>query len=237
MHAVALAKAWSAHLFTASGVVCVFLAATSIFDHDYRQAFFWMAAQVLIDAVDGTFARRARVKEVLPWFNGAKMDDIIDYGSYVFVPALFVWRALLVPDALMWPVVIAMLVSSLYGFNREDAKTEDHFFTGFPSYWNIAVLYMYLGQWRPEVNAAILLAFVALVFVPFKYVYPSRMPVLALPTNLLAAAWAVLLLWLLWTAPAHSQTLFQLSWFYPAYYLGLSVWLTVGSKRTKYAGT
>jgi phosphatidylcholine synthase len=73
--------AWSAHLFTASGVICVFFAATSIFEHNYRAAFYWLAAQVAIDAVDGVIARRARVREVLPWFNGAKMDDIIDYGG------------------------------------------------------------------------------------------------------------------------------------------------------------
>jgi phosphatidylcholine synthase len=225
LHAAAWAKAWLVHLFTASGIVCAFLAATSIFEHDYRAAFFWLGAQVFIDAVDGVLARRARVKDVLPWFDGAKLDDIIDYVSYVFVPALFVWRALIVPDAWIWPVVIAMLLSSAYGFNRADAKTEDHFFTGFPSYWNFVVFYLFLGQWPPAVNAAILIGLAVLVFVPIRFVYPSRMTVLRGPTNALGAVWAVLLLWMLWRYPDVPRMVFLLSWVYPAYYVILSLLL------------
>jgi phosphatidylcholine synthase len=219
--------AWSAHLFTASGVICVFFAATSIFEHNYRAAFYWLAAQVAIDAVDGVIARRARVREVLPWFNGAKMDDIIDYGSYVFVPALFVWRALLVPDAWLMPVVASMLLSSLYGFNTDKTKTDDHYFTGFPSYWNIAVLYIYLGAWRPELNAVVLLALAVLVFVPIKWIYPSRMTTLAVPTNVLGATWAVLMLVMLWRYPDVPPILLWASWVFPVYYAGLSIALNL----------
>jgi phosphatidylcholine synthase len=229
-----LISAWLAHLFTASGVLCVFFATTSIFEHDYRAAFYWMAAQVAIDAVDGVLARRARVKEVLPWFNGAKMDDIIDYGSYVFVPALFVWRALLVPDAWLLPVVAAMLLSSLYGFNTDKAKTDDHYFTGFPSYWNIVVLYMYLGGWQPEVNAAVLLALAVLVFVPLKWIYPSRMTRMAVPTNVLGVVWAGLMLVMLWRYPAVPPTLFMASWIFPVYYAGLS--LALNCRRGRLSG-
>ena len=75
-------------------------------------------------------------------------------------------------------VPFAMLLSSLYGFNREDAKTADHFFTGFPSYWNIVVFYLYLAAWPPALNAALLLVLALLVFVPIRYVYPSRTPAL-----------------------------------------------------------
>jgi phosphatidylcholine synthase len=219
--------AWLVHLFTASGIVCAFMAAASIFEHDYRAGFFWLAAQVVIDAVDGVMARRARVKEVLPWFDGAKLDDIVDYVSYVFVPALFIWRALVVPDAWMWPVVIAMLLSSAYGFSRTDAKTEDHFFTGFPSYWNLVAMYIFIAQWPPPVNAAILLTLAALVFVPFKWVYPSRTPVLAVLTNVLGAVWALLMLRMLWQHPDIPPMLFWSSWVFPAYYVGLSsvLWL------------
>src|SRR5215204_570011 len=113
--------AWLAHLYTASGAVLAFLAARDVIDHDYRRAFFWLGLQIAVDATDGLFARAARVSERLPWFNGAKLDDIVDYLTYVFVPALFVWRALIVPDAWTVPVASAMLLASLYGFNRADA--------------------------------------------------------------------------------------------------------------------
>src|SRR5688572_6621893 len=131
--------AWLAHLFTASGAVLAFLAARAVVDHDYRTAFFWLGVQIFVDAIDGLLARGLRVHERLPAFNGAKLDDIVDYLAYVFVPALFVWRAVLVPDSWTLWVAGAMLISSAYGFNRADAKTADHFFTGFPSYWNIVV--------------------------------------------------------------------------------------------------
>src|SRR6188474_876171 len=166
--------AWLAHLYTASGAVFAFLAARAVINFDYPAAFFWLGVQVVVDATDGMLARYARVSERVPWFNGAKLDDIIDYLTYVFVPVLVVWRALLVPDA--WTVVVtaAMLLSSAFGFNRDDAKTDDHFFTGFPSYWNIVVFYLLVLRLSSTVNAAILLGLGVLVFVPIRYVYPSR---------------------------------------------------------------
>ena len=191
---------------------------------NYRKAFLWLAAQVVVDATDGAFARSAKVSERLPWFNGAKLDDIIDYLCYVFIPALTVWRALLVPDALAIPVAAAMLLSSAYGFNREDAKTPDHFFTGFPSYWNIVVAYMLLGGWGERMNAVILLVLAALVFVPIRYVYPSRMPVLRMSTNVLASLWGLALVVMLWGYPDVSPALFWGSLAFPAYYLALSLW-------------
>ena len=216
--------AWLAHLYTASGAVLAFLAATEVFLGNYRKAFLWLAAQVVVDATDGAFARSAKVSERLPWFNGAKLDDIIDYLCYVFIPALIVWRALLVPDALAIPVAAAMLLSSAYGFNREDAKTADHFFTGFPSYWNIVVAYMLLGGAGEMVNAVILLVLAALVFVPIRYVYPSRMPVLRMSTNVLASLWGLALVAMLWWYPDVSPALFWGSFAFPAYYLALSLW-------------
>src|SRR5688500_20196391 len=91
--------AWLAHIYTASGAVLAFLAARAVVDHDYRTAFFWLGVQIFVDATDGLLARALRVHGRLPGFNGAKLDDIVDCLAYVFVPALFVWRALLVPDS------------------------------------------------------------------------------------------------------------------------------------------
>ena len=202
-----------------------FLAAAAAIDDDYRTAFLWLAAQIVVDATDGLLARRARVADRLPWFNGAKLDDIVDYLSYVFVPALIVWRGLFVPDAWLYPVVAAMLISSAYGFNRDDAKTQDHFFTGFPSYWNLVVLYMLLGGWPQAVNAAILLVLAVLVFVPIRYVYPSRTTFWRTQTNVLGVAWGVAMATMLWRYPAPSRWLLALSLLFPAYYVMLSLML------------
>src|SRR5687768_15047587 len=219
--------AWLAHVYTASGVVLAFLAARAVIDHDYRTAFFWLALQIGVDATDGVLARALRVKERTPTFDGAKLDDIVDYLTYVFVPALLVWRAILVPDRWTPWVVSAMLLSSAYGFNRTDAKTPDHFFTGFPSYWNIVVFYLLIAQLPPTVNALILLTLAVLVFVPIRYLYPSRTPVLMWPTNVLGAIWGVLMLVMLWQYPAISRPVFIASLVFPMYYAAVSLMLTI----------
>ena len=143
----------------------------------------------------------------------------------MFVPALFVWRGAVVPNAWTLPVVAAILLSSAYGFNRTDAKTADHFFTGFPSYWNVVTFYVLLARWPPAANAAILLVFAALVFVPIRYIYPSRTPLWQVPTNVASVVWAGLLLTMLWNYPIVSRPLFYVSLAFPAYYFLLSFWL------------
>ncbi len=221
--------AWLVHLYTASGAVLAFLATLAIIEHDYRTAFFWLSLQIAVDATDGVLARAANVAGRLPWFSGAKLDDIVDYLTYVFVPALFVWRSLIVPDAWAMPIASAMLLSSLYGFNRADAKTADHFFTGFPSYWNIVVFYLLLAGWPAQVNAAILVALAVMVFVPIRYLYPTRTPMFRVPTIALGIVWGVVMLVMLWQYPAVSRPLFWISLAYPVYYVVLSI--AVSRKR------
>lgn len=219
--------AWLVHAYTASGIVLALLAARAVVDYDFRAAFFWLGLQILIDATDGVLARRARVSEVLPWFDGDRLDALVDYLTYVFVPALCVWRALLVPAGWTLPVTSAMLLSSAYGFSRRDAKTTDHFFLGFPSYWNIVTFYLLVTVWPTWVDAAVLLLLSVLVFVPVRYVYPSRTPVLMATTNVLGAAWAVLMVVLLWQYPDVSSLVLIASFVFPVYYVALSLTLTV----------
>jgi phosphatidylcholine synthase len=218
-------SAWFVHIYTASGIVLAFLAARAFIEFDYRAGFFWLGIQVIVDATDGLLARRLRVRERIPWFDGGKLDDVVDYMTYVFVPALFVWRGALVPNAWVLPVVAALLLSSAYGFNRADAKTADHRFTGFPSYWNLVTFYLLIAGWPSAANAIILLAFAGLVFVPVRYVYPSRTVEWRVVTNVAGAVWGGLLLLMLWQYPAVPPALFWISLAYPAYYFLLSFWL------------
>jgi phosphatidylcholine synthase len=193
---------------------------------DARAALLWLAAATFIDATDGALARLADVGRTAPLIDGARLDDIVDYVTYVVVPGLIVWRLdLLPPSAGPW-VVAATLVASALGFARRDAKTDDHYFTGFPSYWNIVAVY--LAAWRlpPWVAAAILLTLAVLVFVPIRYVYPSRTVVLRPLTLALGAIWAVLFLAVIWLLPAPPRWLVWASLVFPAYYVALSLWLT-----------
>jgi phosphatidylcholine synthase len=160
---------------------------------------------------------------VLPAVDGARIDDIVDYITFVFLPllllvasgGLYLWT--------VFPVALLVLVSSMFGFVAPDAKTSDHFFTGFPSYWNIVVLYLMVFATPPGVNAAVLLVLSALVFVRVGYVYPSRTPVLRRLTLFLGAAWAVAVAAIIamWPSPPRSLAIASLA--FPVYYVVLSV--------------
>lgn len=222
---------WIAHLYTATGAVLALLATAMTFAHNFRAAFIFLIVATLVDATDGALARAVRVKERLPYFDGALMDNLIDYLNYVFVPALIVFQAQLVPSP--FPVCSAMVVSSLYGFSHSGAKTQvgdNHFFTGFPSYWNIAVAYLYMLGLPGAVNAAIIVFLALLVFVPIRYLYPSRMVTLRVPTVALGTMWGVLFSWMVWRLPAVDGPWTIVSLFFPAYYAALSLWLHAGGR-------
>ena len=224
---------WLAHLFTGLGAIAALLATLAVIGGDYRGAFIWLGVQIFIDATDGVLARALRVKERLPHFDGARLDDIIDYLCYVFVPMLLLLHAGLLPEQWGVAVASAVLLASAYGFSQTAAKvkTTDYFFTGFPSYWNLVALYIFLFRFAPEVNAAILVTFAVLVFVPLRYVYPSRTETLSTLTNGLGVAWALLTIWIVWRLPATDLRWTWTSMLFPIYYFGLSAYLDFRSRR------
>jgi phosphatidylcholine synthase len=214
------------HLYTACGAVLALLALNAVARKAFGAAFAWLAVAMLIDCTDGTLARRWRVKEVLPQFDGAKLDDIMDYLTYVFVPIAIIVRADLLPDGLLgFLAAVLPLLASGYGFCQSEAKTLDHFFTGFPSYWNIIALYLYVLDWSSAANAWALIAFSAAVFVPIRYLYPSRMTTARLPTYVLGGIWGALVFWMLAQFPHPSSTLARLTLFFPLYYMAVSLWI------------
>jgi phosphatidylcholine synthase len=217
------AAAWAVHAFTASGAVMGLAALEATVQGDYRAAFLWMVAATAVDGVDGWLARLVHAGERAPGLDGRRLDDIVDYVTYVVVPAFLLLRAGLLPAGLGWTVASAMLLASAYGFSRTDAKTPDWFFTGFPSYWNIVALYLYVLGLPPVVNAAVLLVLAALVFVPVGYVYPSRTVMWRLPTLVFGTAWAALMLVITWRLPAVWRTAVHASLLFPLYYLVLSL--------------
>jgi phosphatidylcholine synthase len=220
--------AWLVHALTAGGAVLAYLALEASGAGDLRTAFLLLAATTAIDAVDGALARLAQVKTRLPFFDGARLDDIVDYLTFVFVPVWVLRTAGALPEGPAGLVpVAAVLLSSAYGFSRTDAKTTDHFFTGFPSYWNIVALYMIALGLPAAANAAILLAFAVLVFVPIGYVYPSRTPALRGLTVGLGLVWGAVMLAIIWMLPSPPRPLVVGSLAYPVYYAVLSVVLHV----------
>ena len=214
--------AWLVHIYTASGALCAFFGTLAVFNSRYREAFLLMALATFLDATDGVLARAASVKEVLPRFDGARLDDIVDYLTFVFLPALLLYQSGALPEKWAAPVVSCMLLSSAYGFASSDAKTDDHFFTGFPSYWNIVALYLHAGRVPPAINAVILIALSVLVFLRTRYVYPSRTPTLRTLTLVLGSIWALLIIAVIFALPDVPRTLVVASLFFPVYYTLLS---------------
>ena len=217
--------AWLVHLYTAIGAVIGFFTVLAIEQDNFRDAFFLMALAVVIDATDGTLARAARVKEIIPWFDGNLLDEIVDYFNYVIVPCLFFLRAnLLPPQDALWLAALP-LVASAYGFCQRDAKTADYFFLGFPSYWNIVAFYLHLLKTPLWINAFLVMALSVLVFVPIRFIYPSRTPRFSVATNILGGLWGAAVLYLIHRLPEPPISILFASLAFPAYYTALSLWL------------
>ena len=160
--------AWLVHLYTALGLVCAAGMAVLIFegaDASFRGAIFLMMLATAIDSTDGWLARKVRVKDVLPGFDGRALDDLIDFQTYASMPLLLLWRADVLPGPLAW-LLLAPLLASAYGFSQVHVKTHDGFFLGFPSYWNIVSAYLYVLHPQPWVAAALITTFSVLTFVP-----------------------------------------------------------------------
>jgi phosphatidylcholine synthase len=225
------AFAWAVHVYTASGAVLAFAMTVAVINQRYRLAFLLMVAATVIDASDGALARLARVKEATPAFDGGRLDDIVDYLTFVFVPALLLFQAGLLPSGWDAVVVAAVLLSSAYGFAAGDAKTDDHFFTGFPSYWNIAALYLFAAHLTSTVNAVVLFVLSAMVFVRIGYIYPSRTPILRGLTIALCVIWGVMVLQIVLMLPDVPQLLLLTSLFFPVYYFVLS--LVLNGRRVR----
>jgi phosphatidylcholine synthase len=218
-----LAAAWSVHLFTATGAIVGTLALLAIFAGDYHRAALLMLVALAIDSVDGTLARRARVSEVIPGFDGRRLDDMVDFFNYVLVPMVFVVVAGLVGS---WLWIIPPILASAHGFSQADAKTDDDFFLGFPSYWNVVALYLWIFAVSAWTGAAVLLVLSIAVFVPLKYVYPSKAPRLRRTTNALGTLWVVAFAAAVaFREATPSWRLAELTLAFPAYYLALSAWL------------
>ena len=232
--------AWCVHLFTALGLVLAGGMAVLIVRGDessFRWAFVLMLAATIVDAIDGTLARWAKVKEVLPGFDGRRLDDIIDFQTYTSLPLLLIWRAEILPCGWSWLLVVP-LVASAYGFCQGQAKTNDGYFLGFPSYWNLVAFYLFVLRPPAWGSFAIILLLSVLTFVPSRYLYPSQAGTLNRVTNVLGVVWLPLPIWILFRLsaanPVPGETtgepvrwLALVSLFFPLYYLIASWFVTV----------
>ena len=227
MSLIRSAAAYAVHAYTASGAVLAWIALQSVWDHEPRAALLWLALAVFVDATDGFAARAADVRRHASWIDGARLDDIVDFLTYVFVPMAILWEQQLLGGVSGLIAVGAVLIASGLGFSNLHAKTLDYFFTGWPSYWNLVVVYALAWHFSQVTMTITLLILAVLVFVPIKYVYPSRTVTLMAPTLALGAVWAVQMLLTIWWLPDVPAWLRWSGLIYPVYYYGLSLWLNL----------
>ena len=196
--------AWAVHVLTASGAVLAFLAFLAAEQGRWRLSLLWLAGALLVDGIDGPLARWAAVLQRAPGINGATLDLVVDYLTYVFVPVILIYREGLLPPSYAAVAIAAILVSSLYTFARTDMKTGDNFFLGFPALWNVIAFYLFILQPGELVGLVLITVFVLLTFAPIHFVHPVRVRGYQPWLAGLAALWGLSSLALLspdWTPP------------------------------------
>ncbi|WP_088348837.1 MULTISPECIES: CDP-alcohol phosphatidyltransferase family protein [Rhodomicrobium] len=179
------------HVFTSIGAVLGFLALIEAAAHRWEAAFCWLGVALIVDGVDGPLARWLRVSKVLPRFSGERLDLIIDYFTYVVVPAFMIYAAGLMPDGLDLVAAGIILMSSLFHFIDRESKTEDGFFVGFPAIWNVVALYLFVFPMPAELAFAAIVLPAILTFFPIKWVHPVRVVKLRPLTFCVMGAWGV----------------------------------------------
>jgi phosphatidylcholine synthase len=220
------------HIYTATGAALAMLTVMAVFDGDTVRALWLGLAAMVVDGTDGMLARHLQVKARIPWFDGALLDNVVDYLTYVFTPMILLWSTGYLGDGAAATVLAVMpLLASAYQFCRVDAKTADHLFLGFPSYWNVLALYVVVFDLGSITVAMLLTACAALVFIPVGYVYPSRTSTLRGPTLALTTVWIVSCAVLISQLPSPDPVWVTLSLSYLVYYVVLSLYLTARRGR------
>jgi phosphatidylcholine synthase len=186
------ARAFAVHIFTAIGAALGFLALLAAFERRWTAMFCYLGVALFVDGIDGTFARKYRVAEVLPRWSGDVLDLVVDFITYVFVPAYAIAASGLLPQVLAIPAALLIVVTSALYFADGNMKTSDNYFRGFPALWNAAAFYLFVLKPAPWLTVAIIIVLAILTFVPFKFVHPFRVARLRIATLAALVLWGVL---------------------------------------------
>jgi len=187
-----LAAAFAVHVFTACGAACALLAMIAAVNVAWTRMFLWLGVALIIDGVDGTFARRLKVAELLPRWSGELLDFVVDFATYVFVPAYAVAAGGLLPPAVALPLGLIVVVTGALYFADRRMKTSDSYFRGFPALWNVAAFYLFVLKPTPWLAALAVAALAAATFAPIHFVHPVRVPRWRALNLAALAAWALL---------------------------------------------
>ena len=215
------------HALTASGAGCGLAALVAAAEGRDQASFLWLCVALVVDSVDGPLARRLDVRRVVPSIDGALLDNVVDYLTYVIVPAILVYRSVPLPAGTSLAAAAWICIVAAVQFSHVEAKTKDGLFRGFPSCWNVVALYLVALRPAPLVSLMLIVVLGALSFAPIYCVYPNRLLVLRRTTIALTALWIASLVLIVWSLPADTPWLTGLSLVYVVYYAALSLALTL----------
>ena len=186
-------RAFAVHILTAAGAGLALGALIAAVDGAWEIMFLCLGAAMIVDGIDGTIARAVKVADLLPRWSGDVLDLVVDFVTYVFVPAYAIAQGGLMPPLLGIGAGIVIVMTGAIYFADRNMKTEDNYFRGFPTLWNIAAFYLFMLQWPPVTSSLAVLALIFATFLPFHVLHPVRVERLRWLTLSLIALWAVLL--------------------------------------------
>ncbi|MGG1947026.1 CDP-alcohol phosphatidyltransferase family protein [Trinickia sp. NRRL B-1857] len=224
--ATARAYAWGIHVLTASGVIFGLMAILAVEDRNWHGAMLWLFIALIVDGIDGPIARKINVQSALPRFDGGTLDLLVDYFTFVIVPALLLYHSALLPATVRFAAAATILMSALHHYCNRDIKTEDGYFVGFPAFWNVAVFYFYRFPQTPSITAATVFLLCALTLAPIKVVHPIRVK------KFRALNVAVALLWLAFAGIALALPDLNESWLLLGNILPLTYFAWISIRRT-----
>jgi phosphatidylcholine synthase len=184
--------AFAVHVFTACGAACALLALIAAARVQWPEMFAWLGVALIIDGLDGTFARRLAVAQLLPRWSGDVLDFVVDFATYVFVPAYAVAAGDLLPQPVAIPLGLIITVTGALYFADRRMKTSDSYFRGFPALWNVAAFYLFVLKPVPWIGATAIVVLAAATFVPIHFVHPVRTACWRVFNLAILAAWAAL---------------------------------------------
>ncbi|WP_239519564.1 CDP-alcohol phosphatidyltransferase family protein [Arcanobacterium phocisimile] len=182
--------AWAIHAFTMTGVIWVILATRALMVSDYKMMWLWLGVALIVDAADGPMARKVKITEVIPWFSGVMMDNIVDYMSWTMVPVIFMAQVLPFGGEILSIIAAAMAaMSSMFCYANTRMKSSDWYFVGFPAAWNVVSVILWLFGTNAIFNWIVVLVFSLLALIPWKWVHPFRVKHLRVLNAVAAIVW------------------------------------------------
>ncbi|AHH06317.1 hypothetical protein BCD_0251 [Borrelia crocidurae DOU] len=194
-----LILAWLVHILTAFGLIVGFYSIIAIINTDYNLLIKLTILGLLIDGIDGTLARKLKIKEVIPTINGELLDNIVDYINYTFIPTIFFYYSNFIQEQYKIIICIGILLASAYQFSQLDAKTSDNYFKGFPSLWNFLIIFNVIFEMNKNTNLIIILSCIAFSFAPIKFIYPSKtkeLKYITLPITIITSLLVILIIFI-----------------------------------------